>query len=222
MLLLILGFISLLCFNARAASLIWVCLIVIYIISIVRSKKIKNGVRFSLLFLLLISAYFIYIAIVDYGFGGRLVNEKINDGSSQARVDVFKAFSYIDENEFWYGNSEKYIFIMHKLGVAGVENSFIVFIINYGVLLFIFLCIAYYFWLKKFLNFYTLLNKFIILSSFLLVGSTNNGLMNSEPWGFLILGFYCFSIIETKQKVQINNQVKYKNEITLGQRNFYR
>ncbi|MGQ7945104.1 hypothetical protein [Flavobacterium sp. WC2509] len=210
MLLLILGFISLLCFNARGATLIWICLAVIYIISLVTAKKTKNGIRFLLLVFLLASAYFISLAVVNYGLGGRLVNEKISGESSQARVDVFKAFTYIDENEFWLGNSEKYLPIMHKLGAGGIENSYIVFIINYGIVLFIFLCIAYYFWFKRFLKLYTLFNKFIILSSFLLVGSTNNGLIDSEPWGFLILGFYCFPIIEKKQK---NNRFFNRNKI---------
>lgn len=101
---------------------------------------------------------------------------------------------------------------MNKLGVGGVENSFIVLIINYGVIMFILICIIYFFWLKRFLKPYTLFNKFIILSSFLLVGATNNGLASSLPWGFLILGFYCFPFVEKKQR---NNLFYNRNKINL-------
>lgn len=203
LLLLTIGFISLLCFNARGAALIWVLLTVIYFISILRSKTTKNGLKVALLLFFVVAVYFIYFAIVNYGLGGRLLNEKIIDGSALARVGVFDAFSYIDVNEFWYGNSESYIPIMHKLGAGGVENSFIVLIINYGVILFIFLCFAYLFWLKRFFKHFTLFNKFILLCSFLGVGSTNNGLVSPAPWGFLILCIYCFPFIEKKKKTNL-------------------
>lgn len=208
MFLLILGFISLLCFNARAATLVCGSLLVLYLLRIVFGKKTKNVVRISILLFIILSTYFIYLAIVNYGIGGRLVNDEIYDGSAQARIYVFDAFSYIDKNEFWYGNSEKYVYIMNKLGVGGVENSFIVFIINYGVILFIFLSIAYFFWFKRFLKPYTLFDKFILLSSFLVVGSTNNGLASSAPWGFLILGFHCFPFLEKQQQNNFSRKRK--------------
>ena len=105
---------------------------------------------------------------------------------------------------------------MHKLGAGGVENSYIVLIINYGVPLFIVLFILYYFLIKRLLKKHTLFNKVIIISSFILVGSTNNGLAASTPWGFFILCAYSFPFLE-----KIRNENSLKNRIILRNRKSY-
>lgn len=207
---LIIGFISLLCFNARGAILIWSFLAVIYILHVVKDKRTKKIVSLSLLFFLMTSAYLIYFVIVNYGLGGRLFNEKINDGSAQTRIEVFEAFSYINPIDFWYGNGTNYIPIMNKLGAGGVENPYIVLIINYGIVMTIILFILYYFLIKRFFKSYTLFYKFMIVSSFLLVGSTNNGLADSMPWGFFMLCIHSFPLIG---KAKIKNKFHIKNRV---------
>lgn len=212
----ILGLIALLCFNARGALLIWIVLVVLFLYQMLRDKKTKTGETILILFFTILSAYFLYSAILDYGLGGRLLNEKINDGSAQTRVQVFDAFSYINDIDFWCGNAANYIPVMHKLGAGGVENSYIVLIINYGVPLFIVLFILYYFLIKRLLKKHTLFNKVIIISSFILVGSTNNGLAASTPWGFFILCAYSFPFLE-----KIRNENSLKNRIILRNRKSY-
>ena len=196
----ILGFISLLCFNARAAILIWILLGSIYLISLISNKKTKQKVAISITLFFISVVYFLYELIVNYGFGGRIVNEKINDGSSQTRLDVFDSFLYIKDTDLWFGNANNYIPIMKKLGAAGVENSYVVLVIQYGIPLFVVIVILYYNLIKRFLTHYTLFNKLIILSSFLVVGSANNALVGIAPWGFLILCIYTFTDINFTYK----------------------
>lgn len=93
---------------------------------------------------------------------------------------------------------------MKKLGAAGVENSYIVLVIQYGIPLFLVIVILYYNLIKRFLRHYTLFNKFIILTSFLVVGSANNALAGFAPWGFLILCFYTFTDINFTYKSKAN------------------
>lgn len=210
---LFLGFVSLLCFNARAAILIWILLATIYLLNLIRDRKTKKNVSFFLFFFLIAAIYFVYSIIVDYGLGGRIVKESINGGSAQTRIEVFDTFTYIDNSDLWFGNSANYIPIMNKLGAGGVENSYIVLIINYGIWIFVILLLLYYYLIKRFLKDYSLYFRFIILSSFLLVGSTNNGLVNIMPWGFLIMCFHCFPFIgedQIKSKFNIRNMSTIK------------
>jgi hypothetical protein len=157
----ILGFISLLCFNARAAIFIWIFLGSIYVISLIIKKKLQHKVVVSMTFFLICTIYFLYEVIVNYGFGGRIINENINDGSSQTRLDVFDSFLYINDADLWFGNANNYIPIMKKLRAGGVENSYVVLVIQYGIPLFLFIVVLYYNLIKRFLKRYTLFNKFI-------------------------------------------------------------
>ena len=197
---LILGFVSLLCFNARGAILIWILLATIYLLNLIRNRKTKKTVSLLLVCFLLTMAYLVYSAMVNYGVGGRIVEGNIMDGSANTRLEVFDAFNYINTSDLWFGNSLNYIPIMNKLGAGGVENSYVVLIIYYGIFIFALLALLYYSLVKRFLKDYSLYFKFIILSSFLLVGSTNNGLVNAMPWGFLILCFYTFPSMEKRNK----------------------
>jgi hypothetical protein len=197
---LILGFVSLLCFNARAAILMWVLLGTIYLLNLIRDRKTKKTVSLLLVIFLVTITYFIYSAMFNYGLGGRIAEGNIMDGSANTRLEVFDAFNYINSSDLLFGNSRNYIPIMNKLGAGGVENSYIVLIIYYGIFIFALLVLLYYSLIKRFLKDYSLYFKFIILSSFLLVGSTNNGLVNVMPWGFLILCFYTFPLMEKRNK----------------------
>lgn len=193
---LILGFISLLCFNARAAILIWILLLSIYLINLIRSPTTKKRVVQTLILFLLVIIYLIYILIVEYGFGGRIVHDDINDGSAKARIDVYSVFSYVSNIDLWYGNPSNYLPLMKKLHAAGIENSYIVLILNYGILMFSIIIFFYYRLIGRFIKHYSLYFNFIILTSFLVVGSTNNALVSSMPWVFLILCFHSFPIFK--------------------------
>ncbi len=206
---LIIGFFSLLCFNARAAILIWMFLLIIYAIKILIDKKtkIKVKVLFSVLFALLI--FSIYTLILDYSIGGRVVKSEILDGSAQARLSVMDAFKYINRNDLLFGDANNYLIVMNKLAAGGVENSYIVFIIQYGILMTLILIILYYKLISRFLKHYSLYNKFILLCSFLLLGSANNGLVSSTPWVFFILCFYSFTKFDVNMKSYLK-QIRFK------------
>ncbi|MDQ6471033.1 O-antigen ligase family protein [Flavobacterium sp. LHD-80] len=216
--LVILGFIALLCFNARASILVWLFLLLIYIWRVLKDKKTKKIVSFLFLFFFVISGYLIFKAVNDYGLGGRITNSKINDGSAQTRFEVFDAFSYISDSDFWCGNGENYLPIMYKLGAGGVENSYIVLIINYGLPLSIILLFLYYLFINRFFKQYRLLDKFVIFCSFILVGSTNNGLVNSAPWTFFILSVYCFPFFKKENLKRYSVRNKVVNEKMLIKR----
>jgi hypothetical protein len=204
---LILGFVSLMCFNGRGALIIWVLLAFIYILNVIRKNNNKKIKLLAVIFMMT-SSYFVYNLMVNYDIGSRILNDGLIDGSSKTRIEVFDAFNYIDSSDLWFGNAQNYEKVGGKLGVNSVENSFIVLIIKYGVIMFSIFFVLYYKWIKKLLKNYSGYNKFFILSSFLLLGSTNNALAGSQSWFFLVICFYSFPIIS-----QVNNIRKFNYKL---------
>jgi len=209
-----LGLLSLLCFNARAAALICTFTAIVYLIHFVRKNHKKNVIRsFFLLILAASMTYLSYYFMVNYELGGRLLQGELMDGSAMTRVNVLDAFNYINDSDFWLGNSANYLPVMYNLNALGVENSYVVIIINYGIVMSICLFIAYFFWIKRLLKPYSRFDKFIILVTFIIVGSTNNGLAASTPWLFFIL---CSHSFRKKKDVNVNSYYSNYNYYNMG------
>lgn len=194
--LIIVGYLALLSFNSRGALLLWGGLIGLYVIKnfIYERKKYK---------LLLLILPFLYIInyLIENGFGDRLFERDILDGSAMTRVDVFNAFSYVSDYDFWFGNGYNYISVMDSLGAGGVENSYIVMILNYGIVLSIILFITLFFWIKKILYPLNKQETFIIISSFIVVGSMNNSLASVSAWVFLVVCARSFIPLPKKKRL---------------------
>jgi hypothetical protein len=132
--------------------------------------------------ILIIAASAIYTLIIDQGYGDRLFQEEILDGSAMARVDVFDTFSLVDGADFWLGNSRSYLTVMEQLGAGGVENSYIVLILNHGIVIAMILIFAYALWLRTVVASFKVSEKLIFFTSFILVGSFNNSLTDASSW----------------------------------------
>jgi hypothetical protein len=191
------GFIALLCFNARGATLLWIFLIILFIIVQFFDKTNKKTNKIFLLSLVFLALLLISILVTNYGLGDRLINDGIYDGSAQTRTNVFSAFNYINNQDLWYGNAKNYTYVMNMLGAGGVENSYIVIIMRHGILLSVFIFILYYFFIAKKIKNHLLFNKIIIFISFILVGSMNNSLAIVTPWSIFII---CVSVFPKQKK----------------------
>lgn len=185
--LILLGYISLLCFNARAAILIWTFLILVIIIKNFRNSKFKFSIISGVVIFIAAIFYFYNSFLHQFELGGRLLNNGIIDGSAQTRLSVFNAFYYMDTNTLLLGDINQYLEIMRKLGAAGIENSFVVLIITYGFLFSFLIVICLYRTINLNLVKYNKVDKYIIIIAFIVLGSTNNGLNSADPWKFYIL-----------------------------------
>lgn len=188
----IIGFVALLCFNARGASLAWMLIGGIYFINYLVSSKLSAiQVSFILVgFIAVVSA--LATLILQYGFGDRLVNSDIMDGSAMARFKVFSAFNFISTPDLWLGNSLNYTTVMRKLGAGGVENSYIVMILDYGIVITACFLATYFILIKRLLKGLKTVEKVIIILSFIMVGSMNNALASSTPWAIFLLCAHTF------------------------------
>ena len=188
MILITMGYIALMSFNARASMLIWAILIIIHILNIALRKK-SNALRTSSMFIFfLFIIYGLFKLIVNKNYGDRLfLNANIMDESAKIRLDIFDSFSYMNITDFLLGNSSYTYNLLNTFNIGGTENSYILIISSYGLIMSLFLFVAYYFWIKRLLIHYNLYSKMIIITSFILVGSTNNGLSGQTPWVFFII-----------------------------------
>lgn len=191
---LILGFIAILCFNARGATLVWIFLGFYYFYSIYKKQRGKP-INKLFVFLGAVSIFsLIFYIFAKTSFGGRLANgEKLLDGSAQARIDVLSFFDFFKGYDLWFGNPSKYIPIMNKLKAGGIENSYIVILLNYGILFGLPLIFGLYKLINKYLRIYeSTQQKIIIVSSFIIVGSFNNSLSDVSVWIIFILSICTF------------------------------
>lgn len=191
----LLGFISLLCFNARFAIILWIILIPLYLIHRLKNRNEKSISIYLTIPLVSLIIFVLFKLVVDFDLGARLFKNQIFDGSAITRITVYNSINLIDFNTYIFGDSNQYLKIMNKLKTAGVENSLIVFIIKYGLLFFGVSVVFYYQFFKNKLRNFDLFRKFILISAFIVLGLSNNGLVNPSVWGVFVIGICCFAPI---------------------------
>lgn len=204
---LLIGHIALLAFNARGALLVWVFIDFIFIISVLRIQKLKPVVAFTIIISTTIVAFVLYFLMENYGFGGRLVNTSILDGSTQVRLKLEGSFDQLNGMDFLFGSSDKYISVLSQGNAAGSENSFVALIFKHGIIAFSVMFCLYVFWIKTILKSQTLFYKIIILSAFIIVGLTNNALSDFQPWLFFILCSTMLSTSNVEWYYKTNRQI---------------
>ena len=211
---LITGFIAFLCFNARGAILIWSGIGGFYLFQTVIDKSANILVRSFLLIVSIVSIVGIFFLMFKTDLGGRIVNEdKILDGSANTRLQVFAAFDFISTDDFIFGNLRNYLKVTKKLGAGGVENSYIVYILNYGVICASFIFLYLYRIIKRYIFLYTTSNQIILFISFIVLGSFNNGLADGLTWKVF---FLCISVFVRNKNENLPKKVSENIIVKLG------
>ena len=188
-----LGFISLLCFEARASI---VGNLVVFLVHIL--WKNFNERKFRLVKLvnsmaLILAGGIIMLISFNLGLGARLMNQGlVDDKSAQVRLDIWSIFDWYSLTDFMYGlDFERVEFIMETLKLPATETFWIDYLFRFG---FIFLCvmiILYYKLCKSLYSGYPKFNILITACTFIVLSSTNNSL--SAYW--LPLFVFLFSIL---------------------------
>lgn len=171
-----LGFISILCFNTRAAIVGNVLVFLFYYIynikSFVKSHSLSN------LFIGIVCIFSCVYFVLYTDLGGRLKDMGLFDeNSAQVRVDVWSIFDYFPLNDFLWGISPvAKDLILYKTGLYATENFWIDWLFTYGLIFLIPFVISYFCWIKYLYGGYSRISIIITLSTFLLIASTNNSL----------------------------------------------
>lgn len=187
-----LGLFSLFCFNARASILAWVLLMSITYVRYLYQKKFNPVLTLSSLMVLPLIVAFSYFYLADSGLGGRILNQEIMDGSAVTRLNVLEAFDYIPTFDLWYGNYQNYMPVTYALGAGGIENSLIVLIVRYGLVMTAFVVAIYFFWMRSLLRELSWYSWGVVILSYFLLGMTNNNLAGHFYWVLFVLCHFAF------------------------------
>ncbi len=170
-----LGFISILCFNTRAAMVLNLVFLLIYTADlIVFGKGIKISKTKLLIGVALIttSAYFI---LTRTTLGGRLLDMGLFDEhSSQVRLDNLLVFSYFNWKDLLYGNMSETVLTYLDMNI--IENPWIIWMLNEGLIALVVMLILVYPYYKYLYKNYTKKETLFLTSGFLLLASTNNSI----------------------------------------------
>lgn len=195
-----LGFLSLLCFNSRFAIVFSGLLMCVYLLNSYRknfSKQEKYKVRlFSVLGVVVVAVLFFVV-----GLGDRLLNMGLMDESSAtARFSLFDIFIGIDFSSLLFPMDAR-IFesLMAYRDIRVIENFWIIFLFNYGILFLSIIVIAYILILKNLYKNYSTFSMLFTVFAFFVTASTNNSLVTS--WHMLV--YYLFFVILFNPKMQL-------------------
>jgi hypothetical protein len=196
----LLGFFSLLSFNARWATIISVLLIfprLIFDVIIHYKNKINPGLLMILLGGII---YLLTTFLINSDFGGRLFHgEKLLDGSAETRIVVFDFYKYLNSWDLLLGNPLNEQILKVKLNAAGIENGLIALIIKFGMVFtiyFIFILLKMYYYLLKR---YQKLDRIFLLVTFFLVGFSNPNLVISIQYIIFLFSYYSFRSLENRR-----------------------
>ena len=184
--LLLLGIISILCFNARAATISVFLVALIYFLMV---KNKLNNRQFNLLLLLFTVGFTIILYLLfNSSLGGRLIyGDKLLDGSAKARFDAFDIFlKFYNTKNLLIGDPT-----IEKINLT--ENGYLNMMIFFGIPFAFLLILSQVFLIFSRIRNFNIHGKSIILICFFLVGFSNNNLAQADSLLLLCVWLSAFS-----------------------------
>lgn len=174
----LLGIISLLCFNARFAIVITCAMYGIFVLKEMKSKHVKAKLKF---FYLLLVATFIFVLgyLFMHGWGDRLVNNGLDDDSSGARIVALKLVTDRSITDLFFGYKanviEQMTYSLDGIG-ATIENCWIIFLLQYGIIFLVVGVLLYIPMVKKQIRWYPRFESYFIIVPWLFITSSSNSI----------------------------------------------
>lgn len=195
-----LGFLSLLCFNTRFSIVFSGLLMCVYLLKSYRrnfSKREKSRVGLFIVLGSVVVAVLLFVV----GLGDRLLNMGLMDESSAtARFSLFDIFIGIDFSSLLFPmDSRTFESLMAYRDIRVIENFWIIFLFNYGIIFLFIIVVAYFLILKNLYKNYSTFSMLFTVGAFFVTASTNNSLVTS--WHMLV--YYLFFVILFDPKMQL-------------------
>ena len=132
----VLGAISIFCFNTRAAIVMSVLCIVLYMLYWIKVTKKTSRIRITVLVCMFMVFVIIYNLYSSGVIGGRLSSMGLyDDDSASVRIAAWTIFDYYDLSDFIFGiNSTELELLKYRVGLYAIENFWLNWILSYGVL----------------------------------------------------------------------------------------
>lgn len=203
-----LGFLAILCFNARGCIVLNAFIMIAYMMYLlIIDKKISKKAKRSLLVSGGGAIIFFLFSMVYWKLGDRLLSIGLYDEqSASVRVNVYDLFKYFDWNTFLFGHSSAQVSsMMRHAGLFATENFWIDFILHIGLVFFAPYVILVTLLVGKLLKNYKRMQKLFLGFSFLISISTFNSLSSQ----FLAL-FYFLLLTRLFDPLYNRNFIKQK------------
>ena len=176
-----LGFVALMCFNARGAILLSGLSFIAYIFNAIFQKGIKTSTKVATILFVLISITIIF-TMFNEGYGGRFFENDISEDSSiLARIEVWSIFSKCSFNDILWGTPDVTKLAMKTLGHMHIENWLILSILLAGIIITIPSILFFIPIFRKSLKEYNKFEKLFLIGICLSIASTNNSLACGIP-----------------------------------------
>jgi len=189
----LLSYITLFCFNARGATIVFSIVFIPYMYYLIRHNAKRKYRDWLSLFAVAIVVYMLY-TVFNTDLGGRLANaDELMDGSAMTRLEVFNFASLISSDVLIWGSPNAYKSLMRDLGAGGVENGIVVLVINYGLLLATLMIIMLFrFQLGRMKGYYSKGKTVIVFLVFYIIGTMNPNLATPTVWVWWVICYYAF------------------------------
>jgi len=155
--------ISMMCFNARTATVLTGVAFLCYYFDRFSMKKVFAGISMGVGFAILI-----YYGISELGIGTRML-EMFGDDSSKTRTTVFRVFDFFDLNDFLWGPDNSFLSRTIKtVGNKGdeiiIENPIVDYLFRIGLIMTIILVVTYITFFSKISKGLTMHQKIILFT----------------------------------------------------------
>lgn len=189
-----LGIIALICYGGRASLIINILFGGYFLLKdFFKIGAVYNTLLSKIIYGVLILAG---IAIILYivnntSFAERLVNQSHFDDSATVRIQVLGTFAMLDTNDILWGiNKNKRDLIEFTLGVRTIENFWILWVLQYGLILTSVKGIFLFKLLWRHIQ-HQCLTRLLLFAGFMLIASSNNSL-SSHTAAVSVFIFCCF------------------------------
>lgn len=194
LLLFVLGFLAVLAFNARTATVVNVMALVLYYIKDFKNFSLKQRI-YSLIGALLFLCCVVYL-VFNTNMGSRLLNTESfeDDGSIAVRLVLFEKISDQNLSQYLWGETlENVRYLMQSFGVVVIENFWICYILHLGIIALGMFTYLYFKLGRRTFRGFTKYDSVIISFCFILLASSNNSLYSGYIALFTFLtGGYAF------------------------------
>lgn len=208
------GFLSLFCFNARAAIIISAGIFVLYMIRPIFKKDSSKRSRLFAVFVLVVFALFGFY-LLQSGYGGRFEErgDFSEDGSVLARLDVFDiVIQYGISNYLWgLPPDEVDQIAMSVLGMTHIENWFILSTLSSGLIITTIVTLLYVPIYRNATLPYSKYSSFLIFIATIVLGSTNNSFATGIP-ALSIFFACCYAFTPVEPNESEDNEIEEENE----------
>lgn len=196
----VLGYAAILCLNTRTSMILWPILLGINTLYESKIRRIK--VNLILLIVLgFVATYAVFYLIMSLNIGDRLFGgDALMDESADVRLQTWDMFIKQDFLSIFFSfgfNNDELQSILLMNNITIIENSWVLYFFTLGGIMFILLVISYYHVFKHVFINYTRYQLFFSISSFLLLGSTNNGL-KGIPLSIFLIAALTFPLYRSK------------------------